>query len=270
MIRRVITAVAGIPIVVCLALFAAFPVFVAAVMLVSILALHEYFALTKTHGTTPLVWIGHLIGAAIILSFCFSGSPLVVLLPSSSALILMAALFLRRDLKPALETTAATLFGPWYVCGLMGAVVSIRLIDAMGLPGGHLLLLLFVIIWANDIFAYAAGKTLGRHKLAPQVSPNKTVEGAVAGLVFGVIAAVIYAHFFLPDLAPSNAALLGTVVGFFGQIGDLCQSLLKRSANVKDSGNILPGHGGMLDRIDSLLFGAPALYYYSYYLLLHR
>src|SRR5262249_51407544 len=124
-----------------------------------------------------------------------------------------------------------------------------------------------VIVWTNDIFAFVAGKSFGRHKLAAVVSPKKTVEGAVAGFVAGIIAAAAYAYFLVPSLAIVHACIIGALIGIAGQIGDLCESILKRVAQVKDSGTIVPGHGGMLDRIDSLLFGAPTMYYYYYFFL---
>lgn len=267
MIRRASTAVVGIPLLVLLILYGEIPLLLSIVTLASLLALHEYYLLTQTRLAPGYAWTGYLIGFAILLSSYFSGGALSLLLPSAAALVLMAALFSQRDRKPALESTAFTLFGAWYVCGLMGYVVNIRMLGSSGRFGAHLVMLLFVIIWANDIFAYLAGKTFGRHALAPQVSPKKTVEGAVAGFIFGVAAAVLYAGFLIPDLTRLHAGILGGIVGAASQIGDLCESLLKRSANVKDSGSLLPGHGGLLDRIDSLLFGAPAMYYYCYFLL---
>jgi phosphatidate cytidylyltransferase len=126
--------------------------------------------------------------------------------------------------------------------------------------------MLFIVIWSGDSFAYFAGKSLGRHKLAPVVSPNKTWEGAVAGFLFSIIAALACKATFLHGLSWMDATALGALIGVVGQIGDLCESIVKRAVKVKDSGAILPGHGGMLDRVDSLLFGAPAMYYYLSFL----
>lgn len=267
MMRRLFTALVGIPLLILLILYARAPLLLSVVMLASLLALYEYYLLTQTRVAGAFAWTGYLIGAGILLSSYFNGASVLVMLPSAAALILMTALFSPGDRKPALETTAFTLFGAWYVCGLMGYLVDIRMIDSGSRLGAHLLMMLFVIIWANDIFAYLAGKSVGRHALAPQVSPKKTIEGAVAGFVFGIAAAIMYARFLIPQLTWIHAGILGGLVGAASQIGDLCESLLKRSAGVKDSGNLLPGHGGVLDRIDSLLFGAPAMYYYCYFLL---
>lgn len=122
------------------------------------------------------------------------------------------------------------------------------------------ILFLFVIIWANDTLAFAVGKTLGRHKLCPEISPKKTVEGAIGGLAGGAIAAFFFSFWIEGPLWA--LIVVSIALGIIGIIGDLSESVLKRSAGVKDSGALLPGHGGVLDRVDSLLFAVPALYYY--------
>jgi CDP-diglyceride synthetase len=130
--------------------------------------------------------------------------------------------------------------------------------------GAGAVLLLGILVFA-DSFAFFVGHALGRRRLAPRVSPGKSVEGALGGLVGGVVGAFAVRQLGLPDLAPLQTAGLGVAVAAMGIVGDLDESLLKRWAGVKDSGTLFPGHGGMLDRIDSLLFGAPVLYYYFLY-----
>jgi len=149
------------------------------------------------------------------------------------------------------------------------AVPLSYLIVLRDLPsGGRWVMFLLTIIWLNDTCAFAAGKTIGRTKLCPEISPKKTVEGAVAGLAGGMLAGYAFNFFFNPGPAGglpfSVTEILGLslLIGAVGIIGDLAESLLKRSANVKDSGTIIPGHGGVLDRIDSLIFTIPLLYYY--------
>jgi phosphatidate cytidylyltransferase len=115
----------------------------------------------------------------------------------------------------------------------------------------------------TDTGAYYTGRTIGRHKLAPRVSPGKTIEGAIGGFVMAVVAGLLCKLVFFPEIPAAHALALGAVLGTIGQVGDLAESLLKRGSNVKDSGTLLPGHGGMLDRVDSILFCAPVLYYYS-------
>jgi phosphatidate cytidylyltransferase len=125
------------------------------------------------------------------------------------------------------------------------------------------LLVLFSLIWAGDSAAYYAGRAFGRHKLAPHISPKKTVEGAIAGLIASVIAGLLIGRWLLPATWPDLAAV-SVLSATAGQVGDLAESALKRSAGVKDSSAILPGHGGILDRLDSLLFAAPVFYLFFY------
>lgn len=129
--------------------------------------------------------------------------------------------------------------------------------------GWRWICLLFVVVWIGDTAAYFGGRALGRHKLHPVASPNKTVEGAVAGLAGSVAAALLARAWFHPGLSPGDCVALGLAGGVVGQIGDLVESLWKRSAGVKDSGAFFPGHGGVLDRVDALLFAAPLFHWYA-------
>lgn len=129
------------------------------------------------------------------------------------------------------------------------------------LAGPWLVMLSFCLLWANDIFAYLTGKLLGKHKLFPRISPGKTIEGCLGGLVFTVIAMTIFAHY--ADWLPLSAAIgMAAIAVVFGTLGDLCESMLKRQAGVKDSGKLIPGHGGILDRFDSVLFSVPFIFVY--------
>jgi phosphatidate cytidylyltransferase len=122
------------------------------------------------------------------------------------------------------------------------------------------MLLLFLVIWADDTFAYLVGRTIGRRMLFPSISPKKTLEGSVAGFVGSLLVACGFARLFWQTASLKTVILLAALVALSGQIGDLAESAMKRGANLKDSGSVLPGHGGMLDRVDSLLFGAPVLW----------
>ena len=134
--------------------------------------------------------------------------------------------------------------------------------DLFGLmAGAHLILLVFGLLWVNDIFAYLTGRLIGKHKLFPRISPGKTIEGSLGGLVFTVIAMFVFSHYvaWLPKSAAAGMAAIAVV---FGTLGDLCESMLKRQAGVKDSGKLIPGHGGILDRFDSVLFSVPFIFVY--------
>ena len=265
---RIITALIGIPILLYLILYAPVIAFIIVAFLAMLLCLYEFFTLSSVQKIPLLAATGYIFGSLIFLSFYFRTVNLPLIFPVGALLCLAAALLSRINFDRALPATASALFGAWYVGGLLGYVIAIRLIEPSGKVGASLLIMLFVIIWAGDSFAYFIGKKFGRHSLSV-VSPNKTIEGSIGGLIFSMISAVLVKFLLLPELSVIHAIVLGGIVGVMGQIGDLAESLLKRSANVKDSGSILPGHGGMLDRLDSLLFGAPAMYYYVY-LVLYR
>ncbi len=123
--------------------------------------------------------------------------------------------------------------------------------------GWQWVVLLFVVTWANDTLAYFTGRFLGKHPLAPRISPKKTWEGFWGGAAGSVVGALVVKALFLPRLSIPAAVLVGAGAAFLGPLGDLCESMLKRAAGVKDSGKLLPGHGGLLDRIDAVLFAAP-------------
>jgi phosphatidate cytidylyltransferase len=162
------------------------------------------------------------------------------------------------NLTRTLTDAAVIVTGVLYVGFLLGHVLLTR-----ALPGGEFLIFFLVLVtWAGDTGAYYAGMLLGRTKLAPHISPNKTVEGLVGGLVLATLAAALGRAWFLPSFTLSDVVICGVILTLVGVVGDLAESALKRSAGVKDSGGIIPAHGGMLDRLDSLLFTAPTFYYY--------
>ena len=155
------------------------------------------------------------------------------------------------------EHRRLTAFGPIYTSFAFASIVLLRKIDP-GLNGALVTLGIMFSIWANDAFAYFVGSAIGSHKLAPKISPNKSVEGFVGGLVGSVLVWVLLGAFVLTELPIYQAVLFGIVVGIVSVVGDLFESRLKRGVGVKDSGNVIPGHGGLLDRSDSMLFGSTA------------
>ncbi len=184
-----------------------------------------------------------------------------VLLPAILVAIFVfffAGMLRKEDFKDAFLDTAIKTLGLIYIAVPLSYVILLKNLE----PGRWWLLFILFVIWANDTFAYFTGKTIGRHKLSPYVSPNKTVEGAIGGLAGAVIAGYILNKYLSMGMGISEVAVLSIILGVIGIIGDLAESLLKRSAGVKDSGSIIPGHGGVLDRIDSLLFPVPFIYYF--------
>jgi phosphatidate cytidylyltransferase len=177
-----------------------------------------------------------------------------------AALIAMVVyrLIAHRPTKESLADAAVVVFGILYVALTLGHLLLTR-----AMPNGEFLIFFVVLVtWAADTGAYYVGTAFGRHKLAPVISPNKTVEGLFGGVALAVIAAVIAEVWFLPGFSIVDCLATGLILSVAGVLGDLTESAMKRSAGLKDSGWLLPAHGGMLDRLDSLLFTAPAFYYY--------
>jgi len=237
----------------------------------------EFHALTTAAGGRPIGWLG--IPAASILVLLAAYEPtfgawadraLALLLALVLAALVVAVSRRSTEAAPLLSVTA-TVAGVLYTGGTLTFAVLLRhLPDSVAadshdpLEGRLLVLYPLVVIWASDTAAYFTGKRFGRTRMAPRVSPGKTVEGGVAGLAAAVVAGAL-AGLVMRDLAsfpvsPTIGALVGLVLGVGGQLGDLAESLLKREAGVKDSGTLLPGHGGVLDRFDALFFSLPLAY----------
>ncbi len=208
----------------------------------------------------PGVLSGWLLSLVPLIQIPFSGETLLGFTISLIALFLfLYALLVGEPLEDTLQALASTFLGIFYVSWLLLHLVFIR-----GLSDGKwLIFYLLLVVWAGDTGAYYVGRFLGKHKLAPAVSPNKTIEGAIGGLAASVAASFIAKFTFLPIISSLHCAVLAVFLAIIAQSGDLCESMLKRAANVKDSGNILPGHGGILDRLDGVMFAAPVLYYYA-------
>jgi phosphatidate cytidylyltransferase len=202
--------------------------------------------------------------AGVLVTASFAAPAREATLPVLGAVVLgvlSAGLVGRAGGPPAWEPSAITLLGVLYVNWLLGHALWLRGHAA----GVELILFLAWVTWLGESGAYLVGSRLGRWKLAPVVSPRKTVEGAAAQVAVSLLAALAGQPWLYPSLGLRSAMLLGLVLGVVGQVGDLVESLVKRSLGTKDAGGILPGHGGVLDRIDSLLFNTPVLYYCTVY-----
>jgi len=207
-----------------------------------------------------------LIGVGLMASALVLARHHVPLLPidiwTMTTLALPITLLLARgSFERRLKDTALIAFGVLYIGFTLSTVASTRLLAG----GERLVLFLALVTWAADTGAYYAGTLWGKHPLAPSISPKKTIEGVGGGVGLALLAALVAQIFFVPELSLTDMVILGLLLTAAGLIGDLCESAIKRRSGVKDSGNILPGHGGMLDRLDSLLFTAPAFYYYVTY-----
>jgi phosphatidate cytidylyltransferase len=236
---------------------------VAVVAVALAVGLHEFTGLVRARGIRPMERVGFLLGAVLLLDVV---SPDWLGVPSAplGALLLLAATLWRGADVESVTAAAATLLGAVYLGALGGTIAALRVLPPLG-DGAWRLVLLLAIQVSSDSLAFFVGHAIGRRRLAPGISPGKSVEGAIGGLLGGVLGALVVRSLGLPTLPTLHAAGLGVAVAAMGIVGDLDESLLKRWAGVKDSGTLFPGHGGMLDRLDSLLFGAPVLYYYFQY-----
>ncbi|MFQ5480112.1 MAG: phosphatidate cytidylyltransferase [Thermodesulfobacteriota bacterium] len=257
MLKRVATAFILIPLVLALVLFAPRVLILAVVLVLTFIALLEYNKLTALiySGGGQGVFAA-LIG--LIFTFCvyFTGLAL-----SSALLIAALFIFLFMALAGAPDMRSAVQEAVFKTAGLIYISLPlsyfILLADA---PQGRLWILFFlIVIWCNDSLAYVFGRAFGSHKLCPSISPGKTIEGALGGIGSGIVAALVF-NAAAPLTGYGAVILLALITGCLGIMGDLFESILKRGAGVKDSGTILPGHGGILDRIDSLLFSLPVIY----------
>lgn len=235
-------------------------------MVAGIGAVLELQRILSRLGRTPWLVLSLAGTFAIALSIGFAPPATPPVFTAVLLFTLLFALAARGPLAARIDRVLGTLFVVAYL-GLTGGYLGV--LGTVQLPGtkdrGDMLILAMVAVYVGDIFALYGGRTFGRHKLAPVISPKKTWEGAVAGLVGSVAGALLAPLWFARGLPVRHALALGLLLGSVGIAGDLAESLLKRAAAVKDSGALLPGHGGILDRIDSLLFAAPVLY--SYYAL---
>jgi phosphatidate cytidylyltransferase len=263
LLMRVLTAVIGAPVILGLLYFGPPDAFFALAMLAGLIASYELFAMTHPDDAVSR-WLGVLMALGVGAVAYFRGGDARVLL-SVFAIVPFAALFVTLFRLGSMSTAGlramALAFGPLYVGLPLGLMAAMRR-DVGGNDGAGFVVLSLLYAWFADTGGYFAGRFLGKHKLYEAVSPKKTVEGALGGLAAAALGAVLAHFWFLRSLPLVHGVVLAIVAGAAGQAGDLGESLLKRSTGVKDSGAILPGHGGILDRIDALLVTVTATYLY--------
>lgn len=282
--KRVLTAVVLIPVVLLVVFRAPLWLFALAVAGIIVLALHEYLNIADEAGIKPFHRLTYFICIVSVLRSAlvsagergilsqFTRSVNVLL--GVTLIIFGAALVLRKDLANGLSAVAASVFALTYIA------IPLSLLIALRGPFGKEAFIPFVLFstWAGDIAAYYVGWSLGKHKLAPIVSPGKTWEGAIASVIASVAISVVFFHFVfwidqlfqgsfdtpaINSIRWLHVISLGVLTNIAAQFGDLFESALKRGAGLKDSGTLLPGHGGVLDRIDALLFAIPVVWYYA-------
>jgi len=292
MLKRIATAVVLIPVVLLLVLRAPVPLLAIVSAAIALITIHEFLKLTESYAVQPLRWPTYIFVGLFFLLLALSAtgqtpqlSAVQFTLLAAFAAAISPFLFLtiamrRPQLSGGYPAAAASAFAFVYIALPMAMLVQLR----QQWAGAFWILYLLLVVWAGDIFAYFVGRSLGRHLMSPRISPKKTWEGATASLAASLLVGILLfnhalqiSSFFLrlglierrdgmfglekPETWP--IIFLTIALNLAAQLGDLVESLIKRGAGVKDSGTILPGHGGMLDRIDALLFAAPVLWIYA-------
>ena len=272
---RILTAAIGLPILIASILVPWLqPLFVAIAAAAMFFGLYEFYVLARKKDMKPDLGAGFLGGAALFTIFYFAtpdptqqrldGQLITLILIVFTIAALIAAMLRGAPFDKMIVASGATILGVLYVVLLGGHLVALRTGFEQALSA-HLLSFFFLVLMGADTGAYYVGRAIGKHKLAPKVSPGKTWEGVVGGLA-AALALATAAHFwFFKELPLKWALPLAAVMTVLGIFGDLTESALKRGAGAKDAAKILPGHGGALDRLDSLLFNAPLIYYFAHF-----
>lgn len=252
-LKRLIVALVFVPVLYLYTMYLPPQYYLFLITAVSTVALAEFYVIAGVDGL--LKYSGLFFGAALLTMHFFAREVFAEALFIAVLAMLTLRLFLKRDAAGSVRETTAAIFGLLYVPGLLSFQLDI--IKA----GAPLLVMLFAAVWGSDTMALYVGKSIGRRKLYVEMSPNKTVEGAVGSFIGGFIGVMLIRFTLLQEVPLQTAILLGIAVSFAVIIGDLVESMFKRDAGVKDSSSIVPGHGGFLDKIDSVTFAGPVFYW---------
>jgi phosphatidate cytidylyltransferase len=264
--KRIISALAALPLLFAAVIFN-LNVFFAALFIITAIGLYEYFTAVESGGVKPMRNIGIIMGL-LVLVYIFNQNGLIsfVLLMTLIILILLSIPIFSE--KYNFYGVGVTIIGIFYIPLFLGFIYLIRAIPDKGL---YLVWFVFIASWLTDTFAYFAGTMFGKTKLCPSISPKKTVEGAIGGIIGSILGCIIYGLIIdkvtVVHISVIHLFIMGLLGGIISQIGDLAASSIKRNVGIKDYGKIMPGHGGVLDRFDSILFVAPLIYYYITYVL---
>ncbi|MCE5284750.1 MAG: phosphatidate cytidylyltransferase [Pelosinus sp.] len=265
--KRILTAIIGIPVAVYVINYGQW-VFALAVSLLALIGWHEYCKAMRKKEIKTGFGSGF-ISIALFMACAWLGNAEEMMFVLFLITFITLLNIVASQQRFTLQDAAFTLLGINYIGILFSYLLLLRYSDSVALltPWGSLaqgaayMWLAFIGTWSSDTLAYFVGSQLGRHKLCPAISPGKTVEGAVGGLLGSIIGTTVFSAVLKLPLV--HAIMLGILVGLAAQLGDLTESSIKRFAGVKDSGQLLPGHGGVLDRFDSILFAVPVVYYYA-------
>ncbi len=272
-IVRVIVGALGIPIIIFSAL-AGNIIFLVFCSVIAFFCMNEFYNLFESPKKTPGAltgWLGGLSGhkmvfllISILIVVCFYFGKFNFVLILYFLMFIYLILVEVFNTEKHFEAIGTWLLSVVYIStpfGLLSLMDSTKMLDFYG---ANYAIICLVLVWVSDTFAFFGGKLFGKHKLAERISPKKTWEGSIIGFIFTMLTAIVIWKFFYPNHSLQHWFLVTGIVGIFAQIGDLFESHLKRSVKVKDSSNLIPGHGGALDRFDSILFAVPALYIFLY------
>lgn len=267
---RIIVSIIAIPLIIGICYLGGY-YFLAFTLGIGLISFYEFSLLAKNKDAYVNSIVGFLMTAFLIINsyFVFISFHYSILI--GILLLLIYELF--RDKSSAIINLGTTLLGIFYIGLFSSTLIGIREIYS-GFSyeyqnGGLLIISMMITIWMCDSAAYFLGTAFGKHRLFPRVSPKKSWEGAVAGFIFSIATMIFMKSVLIDFLTMNQAITIGIIIGSFGQIGDLIESLIKRDANVKDSSDIIPGHGGILDRFDSLLYSAPIVFLYFSLFVIH-
>jgi phosphatidate cytidylyltransferase len=265
---RVLTAIILIPLALLVVIFATPLYYMIGIGIVGTLCLYEYFRLMRAMDIRARSWLGYGAFWILLIVFYLNRLPTNSILALTVVTVFISAIWRRRiSVRDRVLGLMAEISGIFYVTLFLYPALPIRY-DFGDSTGLFWTLLLLLVTWGGDTFALVAGKTIGKRPLAPSLSPKKTKEGALAGFLAGIGIAVAIRYFLFTDLPLRHVIMVSILLGISGQLGDLAESMMKRAAGVKDSSHLIPGHGGILDRMDSLLFSFPVLY--GYLLFIYR
>ena len=266
MLPRILTILISVPIIFGCTYYGGIP-FLVLVLSLALISINEFYSLMKRKGYSPQFSIGNFFTIFFIVFAYYAlkrnWEPAHSAILTCAAIITFSSGIFFKKVQDAIPNIAVTLLGIFYIGWLFSYLMFIRPLT----EHGAYIFFLMLTIWANDITAYLVGSRFGRIKLSPYISPKKTVEGAVAGFVVCVGAAALFSTFMV-EISLVDSIFLGITVGIMAQVSDLVESLIKRDAGVKDSSSIVPGHGGVLDRMDSFILTAPIMYYYISWVIL--
>lgn len=259
MLKRVVSAIIGLPLLLIVVYRGGLPL-LASIIIVALIGLKEFYNACKKKSLSPVENLGYIGSVILILIINFYSNLSYVFLLFFALILILNGIQIRSTKYNFLDS-ALTLYGVLYISLLLSSVLLIS-----KEPNNIAIWLVFITAWGTDTFAYFSGYFFGKRKLCPTISPKKTIEGSIGGILGSTLLSIIFGYFFLKDHLIA-VALIGVLGSIVAQLGDLSASLIKRYTGIKDFGNLMPGHGGVLDRFDSILFTAPTIYFILTFLI---